>query len=310
MYHFEGLSLATPKNRKIDGVNVVDTEPSKQPNEMRVMCVCGCIVPYAHMFNVGILNGITVHKILYCPNRRKRGFLMKNTQNTNTNTVLVDALVYNNRFASAKLTGEQIGVENFSNFKALVDKLHRASYSAYVVCENSGLQAESTSIDKTEIFNAIREILATIGEVNGHKLYANAEMAIAMIGYSGRRANKDAGELQLCLSRLSNARKELSKYKDINVSDEEHKAKVIAEMESTISALEDEKTELLKTADMRIKQPTRTNSNAFRLDVEHFLARVITGQLAKTLEELDAEEAARKAKRAEAAKARKAKKNA
>jgi hemerythrin-like domain-containing protein len=61
---------------------------------------------------------------------------------------------------------------------------------------------------------------------------------------------------------------------------------------------------------MRIKQPTRTTSNAFRLDVEHYLARAITGQLAKTLEELDAEDADRKAKRAAAAKARKAKKNA
>lgn len=233
---------------------------------------------------------------------------MKNTQNTNK--TLVDALVYNNRFASARVDGEQIGVENFSAYKTLVEKLHRASYSAYVVCENSGLKAESNSIDKTEIFNAIREILALIGEVNEHKLVANAEMAIAMIGYSGRRGNKDSGELQLCLSRLSNARRELSKYENIKVTDEEHKAKVIADMKQAIANLENEKTELLKTADMRIKQPTRTNFNAFRLDVEHFLARAITGQMAKTLEELDAEEAARKAERAARAKARKAKKNA
>ena len=235
---------------------------------------------------------------------------MKNTQTTTTNQALVDALVFNNRFASEKLTGEQIGAENFSAWKTLVEKLHRASYSAYVVCENSGLQAESNSIDKTEIFNAIREILTLVGNVNEHKLVANAEMAIAMIGYSGRRGNKDAGELQLCLSRISNKKRELAKYKEINVTDEDYKANVIANMEKELTALEDEKTELLKTADMRIKQPTRTNFNAFRSDVERFLARVITGQLAKTLEELDAEEAARKAKRAEAAKARKAKKNA
>lgn len=234
---------------------------------------------------------------------------MKNTQNTQ-NKALVDALVFNNRFASAKLTGEQVGAENFSAWKSLVEKLHRASYSAYVVCENSGLKAESNSIDKTEIFNAIREILSLIGNVNEHKLVANAEMAIAMIGYSGRRGNKDSGELQLCLSRISNKKRELAKYKEINVTDEDYKANVIANMESELSALEDEKTELLKTADMRIKQPTRTNFNAFRADVERFLARVITGQMAKTLEELDAEDAARKAKRAEAAKARKAKKNA
>lgn len=234
---------------------------------------------------------------------------MKNTQNTNK--ALVEALVYNNRFASVKVDGEQIGVEAFSSWKSLVDKLHRASYKAYVVCENSGLKAESNSIDKTEIFEAIREILATIGEVNEHKMYANAEMAIAMIGYSGKRANKDAGELQYCISRIRNLKKEISDYEKLNVTDEEYKAQRLAKMNEDMSALEEEKTTLLATADMRIKQPTRTNSNAFRLDVEHFLGRVISGQLAKTLEELDAEDADRKAKRAAAAKTRKAnKKNA
>ena len=233
---------------------------------------------------------------------------MKNTQNTNK--ALVDALIHNNRFASEKVNGEQIGVEAFSAWKTLVDKLHRASYSAYVVCENSGLKAESNSIDKTEIFAAIREILATIGNVNEHKMYANAEMAVAMIGYSGKRANKDAGELQFCLSRIRNLKKELADYKALNVTDAEHKATKLAEMEQSLATLEEEKDTLLKTADMRIKQPTRTTSNAFRLDVEHFLARAITGQQAKTLAELDAEDAERAEKRKAAAKARKAKKNA
>ncbi len=234
---------------------------------------------------------------------------MKNT-NTTTNKALVDALVYNNRFANKSVDGEQITAEGLSTWKGLVDKLHRAAYSAYVVCENSGLKAESNDIDKTEIFNAIREILTNIGEVNSHKMYANAEMAVAVIGYSGKRANKDAPELQYCISRIRNLQKEISDYEKLNVTDAEFKATKLAEMNASLEALEEEKTTLLKTADMRVKQPTRTTSNAFRLDVEHFLARAITGQLAKTLDELDAEDAERKAKRAEAAKARKAKKSA
>lgn len=232
-------------------------------------------------------------------------------KNTNTNKVLVDALVYNNRFANKAIDGEQVTAEGLSNWKNLVDKLHRVAYKAYVVCENSGLKAESTDIDKTEIFAAIREILATVGEVNSHKMYANAEMAVAVIGYSGKRANKDAPELQFCISRIRNLQKEISEYEKLNVTDAEYKANKLAEMNATLETLEDEKATLLKTADMRIKQPTRTSSNAFRLDVEHFLARAITGQLAKTIEELDAEDAERKARRAEAAKKRKAnKKNA
>lgn len=233
---------------------------------------------------------------------------MKNTQNTNK--ALVDALVFNNRFANKSVDGEQITAEGLSAWKVSVDKLHRAAYSAYVVCENSGLKAESNDIDKTEIFNAIREILATIGEVNSHKMYANAEMAVAVIGYSGKRANKDAPELQYCLSRIRNLTKEVSDYEKLNVTDEDYKATKLAEMNASLDALVEEKNELIKTADMRIKQPTRTTANAFRLDVEHFLARAITGQLAKSLEELDAEDAERKAKRAEAAKKRKANKKA
>ena len=231
-------------------------------------------------------------------------------KNTNTNKALVDALVFNNRFANKSVDGEQITAEGLSAWKVLVDKLHRAAYSAYVVCENSGLKAESNDIDKTEIFNAIREILAEIGEVNSHKMYANAEMAIAVIGYSGKRANKDAPELQYCISCIRNKQKEISEYEKLNVTDVEFKAKALADMNKTLEELEDKKATLLKTADMRIKQPTRTTANAFRLDVEHFLARAITGQLAKTLAELDAEDAERKAKRAEAAKRRKANKKA
>ena len=229
-------------------------------------------------------------------------------KNTNTNQALVDALVFNNRFANKSVDGEQITAEGLSAWKASVDKLHRAAYSAYVVCENSGLKAESTDIDKTEIFNAIREILATIGEVNSHKMYANAEMAVAVIGYSGKRANKDAPELQYCLSRIRNLNKEISDYEALNVTDAEFKANRLDAMRADLETLEDQKVGLLKKADMRIKQPTRTTANAFRLDLEHFLARAITGQLAKTLEELDAEDAERKAKRAAAAKARKANK--
>lgn len=233
---------------------------------------------------------------------------MKDTQNINK--ALVDALVFNNRFANKSVNGEQITAEGLSTWKGLVDKLHRAAYSAYVVCENSGLKAESTDIDKTEIFNAIREILATIGNVNGRKMYANAEMAITVIGYAGKRGDKKSPELQYCESCISNLRTELRKYEALNVTDAEFKATRLAEMNASLEGLLEEKRNLIDTPDMKIAQPTRTNEKKFRLEVEHFLARVITGQLAKTLEELDAEEAERAEKRKAAAKARKAKKNA
>ena len=228
--------------------------------------------------------------------------------NTTTNTALVEALVYNNRFASAKVDGEQIGITNFAEWKKLVNDLHRSAYKVYVQCENSGMLAESNSVDKTEVFNCIRAILAFIGDVNEHKLVANAESAVAIIGYSGRRGNVDAPELQFCISRLNNAKREYSNYESLNVDNESYKQNKLADMKKSIDALQEEKSQLLATADMRYKQPTKTTLNSFRLDVEHFFARVISGQLAKTLEELDAEEEARRVARNQRAKARKANK--
>jgi hypothetical protein len=226
---------------------------------------------------------------------------------TNATTILnlADSLVYNNRFANVKLSAEQLSAESFATWKTLVTELHKSAYKVYALCENNGLKAESTSVDKTEVFNAIRNILAVVGDINGHKVYANAETAIAVIGYAGKRANVDAPELQLVKSRISNARRELKTVMQFNSSNKEEN---IANITARITELEAEKTVLMGTADMCHKQPTKSSDSAFRLDVEHFFARVIAGQLAKTPEELEAEELARKEARKAAAKARKANK--
>ena len=222
----------------------------------------------------------------------------------NLNTTLANALVYNNRFATAKLTAEQLGAEDFANWKKLVMGLHRASYAVYCQCENNGMKVESTTVDKSGIYDAMRVILTALGEVNGHKLYANEETAIALVSYAGRRGNVDAPELQYCISCISNAKKELALAENINGYNPE----AIQALKERIETLTDEKAELLATADMRHKQPTKTSDSAFRLDLEHYLARVIVGQMAKTLEELDKEEEERKEARKAKAKARKAEK--
>lgn len=222
-----------------------------------------------------------------------------------TITNIQDVLVLNNRFANVKISAEQLSAESFSNWRSLISDLHRAAYKVYALCENSGMKAESDTIDKTEVFDVLRYILGVIGDVNGHKLYANAEAAIAIISYAGKRANVDAPELQLCKSRIVNTRKELRLAESLNGLDPNY----ISNLKSNLEKLEEEKATLMATADMCHKLPTKTTDNAFRMDVEHFLARIITGQLAKTLEELDAEEAARREARKAAAKARKAAKN-
>ena len=232
-------------------------------------------------------------------------FLMeKNVEKVVTKSTLVDTLVYNNRFATAKLNADQLGAEDFDLWKKMVESLHRSAYKVYCQCENSGMKIADTQVDKTEVFDGIRLILNAIGEINEHPLYANEESAIAIISYAGKRGNVDAPELQLCNSRIRNAKTEITLAKGMNGINPAY----IADLEGKLEALESERTQLLATADMRHKQPTMTSFNAFRLDVEHYFARVISGQMAKTLEQLDAEALARKEERKARAKARKAQK--
>ena len=229
---------------------------------------------------------------------------MTNLEN-NVGNVLVNSLVYNNRFATAKLNAEQLGVENFAQWKTLVSNLHRSAYSIYAQCENNGLKVCDSIVDKTTVYDSIKLILSVIGEVNEHKLYANEEIAIAIIGYAGKRGNADSPELQYCDSCIRGLRNEIKAYENLNVTDKDYKAQKLAEMNDKLDKLLEEKKTLLATADMRIKQPTMTSDSAFRLDIEHIFARAIVGQMAKSLEELDKEVEARKQARKEKAKARK-----
>lgn len=228
-----------------------------------------------------------------------------NKKLTIATTTLQDCLNQNNRFANIRLTADQLGAENLKAWNDLVNTLHSAAYSVYAFCENNGLTVESDSVDKSAVYTAIRAILAEIGEVNGHKLCANEELATLIIGYAGKRANADSPELQLCLSKIRNRQKELAEYENTNGVRPES----IQAMKDEIAKLTEDKQALLSSPDNRIKVATRTTATAFRLDVEHKLARAIADQKAKTWEELEAEaEAKRKERRAKTTAKKQAKK--
>lgn len=221
-----------------------------------------------------------------------------NNNITVSNTTLQNCLINNNRYATLSLTSDQLGDDNLKVWKDLMATLHSSAYTVYAFCENNGLTVDSKSVDKSAVYNALREILATIGEVNGHKLCANEELATLVIGYSGKRANSDSPELQLCLSKLRNRQKELAEYEKTNGVNPDS----IKKMKEEIEALQEEKSALLNSPDNRIKVATRSSANGFRLEVEHKLARAIANQQAKTWEELEAEaEAKRKERRAKTA---------
>lgn len=224
---------------------------------------------------------------------------MKNSTNI---TPIANALVYNNRFANVRLNAEQITAESLKNWRTIVATLHRNAYKVYEYCENNGLKVDSTTVDKTAVFDALRILLNDgIGQVNDHKLYANDEIATLVIGYAGKRANKDDNAVKSITDEINKLRKAINSLDGMAGVNPEH----IAELKADLKAKTDEKSELLKQADMRIKQPTMTTFNAFCLDIEHALARMISGQMAKSLDELDKEEEERRQARREKAKARK-----
>lgn len=221
-------------------------------------------------------------------------------------TALVDCIVDNNRFATRKLTAEQLGAENFRIWKELIADLHKVAYLAYSDCENNDLAVDNPNIDLNPVFDKLRAILAEFGEINGHKVCANAELATLIIGYSGKRGNVDSPELQFCLSKIRNRQQELAKYENTNGVNPE----AIENLKAEIESLQDEKAELLASPDNRIKKPTRATADSFRLEVEHRLGRLIADQKAKSWEELEAEaEAKRKERRAKTKAKAKAKKS-
>ena len=208
-------------------------------------------------------------------------------------TALVNGLVYNNRFANVKISSSQIGDEDMKVWKTLIENLHKAAYSIYELCENNNLQVDSDDVDKSAVFAALRPIMTELGDVNGHRMLANAELATLIIGYSGKRGNSDSPDLQFCLSKIRNRQKELAEYKATNGVNPE----AIQHLEEEIATLEEEKTALLAEPDNRIKKPTRTTSGTFRLEAEHRIARAIAGQQAMSWEALEARDKERKKKK-------------
>lgn len=233
--------------------------------------------------------------------------MSKNLNSNATLTPIADALVFNNRFANVRLNAEQIGAESLKNWKDLMSKLHTAAYNVYVYCENNGLRTEDKQVDRTALCDALRIMLHNgVGEVQGHKLYINDAIITLIVGYAGKRGNKDDDKVKALTEEISKLTKAINAVDGMAGVNPEY----VAELKAKKTAKMEEKSELLKEVDMRIKQPTMTTFATFCLDVEHAIARAISGQLAKSPEELAAEAEARRQARREKEKARKAAKKA
>lgn len=214
-------------------------------------------------------------------------------------TAFMDCLVDNNRFKSHIINAEQIGSEDLRVWTGLVADLHKAAYKVYEAQENHA----DTKAPKDALYANVKVILAAIGDLelvdkdgNKHKAPVtiddkfSADLADLCSNYAGKIGSDKAPALQLVESRLSNARTMLNKYKKLNGINPD----TITALENEIEELNDERADLMNTADMCKDKPVMTSPNAFRKAFEHHLARTITGQKAKSWEEYEEEKAAKK----------------
>lgn len=191
------------------------------------------------------------------------------------------------------------------DWKSAMENLRRAAYTVNAFCESSNLRVEDEQVDKSAVHTAIRDILALIGDVKGHKMYSNDAIACNVISYAGKEVTEKSAQLKDVEDNIRATRNYLRTVTPANSTEEFRKS-----FQQKLDNLLAQKKELESTEGHATSEPGRQEYPAFASKVENRLARAINEQNAKTNEQLDAEEAERKARRNAAAKARKAAKKA
>lgn len=196
-------------------------------------------------------------------------------------------LIEMNRYANKKVDAKSIGAEALSEWKTAVSILRWSAYKAFQKYTLTAGKESAEAVNLDEVYTDTRRLLAVLGDVNGSKLYANAELVALIVAKSGREVNENSSELQTVLDDIKNA-----------------------EDEESLSVLKEQKKALIDTVDNRHKIATIATENTFRLAVEHIIANIIMEQGAEDPAVIMAREEARKEARKAANKARRQEKRA
>ena len=228
-------------------------------------------------------------------------------KNNNIIPELANALALSNRMEKKfTISGEHIGATNIPVWHNAMHKLHGEAYKIVCNAHNNDLTKVDETVDKTSLYGAIREILALIGEVNGHKLACNEHFAIIAIAECAKSYDEFHGEALTVKSQLTNVRKQIRDIEDITEGiNKEYRENLFKQEERLANRL----AELKAMPDMVTCEFTKVSDKAFRSAIEHALGAIINGQKMKTWEELEAEAKAKKEERnRKTAERRKAKK--
>lgn len=232
---------------------------------------------------------------------------MKNTITTIPN--LAESISAMGQFKKSRtITGNDIGVINNATLISVETRIWREAYHLIAVYHDNDLSATPIpNADKEPLYGAIRDLFTMLGPVNGHPLMVNDAVATMAMTMACKTVNVAHDRCEVAESERKNYRKRLNEYmKAPNGVNPD----AIKECHDAIEALNAEIKDLEQIPGMKTVEFTRVAFNAFRGDFEHYMADVINGQLAKSSEQLDAEEAARKEARKQAKKAKAAAKKA
>ena len=234
---------------------------------------------------------------------------MNTNPNTNSNSIIAQALSYNRQLKNAKISAKDIGDYALArNWQNAVKALRMPAYT--VAAHRHDIMARpaevAEKIDQTPLYTALRTVLDLIGEVNGEKLNVK-NCAEAVIGAASCYR---AIDLTPEMAHARNMLREANKAKNDAKTEEE-----FAQAKSVWELWKDEVKRLESEPGNCEKHFEAQKENAFVNAVEMLLGDAINGQMAKSAETILAEELARKEARkaarkdAKAAKAAKAQAN-
>ena len=196
--------------------------------------------------------------------------------------------------AKARINATKVGIDVFAEWRVAENNAFEAFYRYADARRKSARMGENAVIDAEIVNNAfvaLRKLLALIGDVNGHKVFANDAMLNAVSGCTMVIKKPLAGEALTQDSIVRNLREQVNNiHAGMNP---EYVAKITNDYEIAKVRL----AELKKVEGSCTTVHERVSNNAFYLALENELATIVNEQDATPWEELEAAAAARKAER-------------
>lgn len=208
--------------------------------------------------------------------------------NTITNTLLVKKTIANT--GARRLTGDDIGAENFAKWKLACENLYRECYK-YERTKVMYALDRVDEINATNVFNALKVLLELLGEVNGHAIERNQVMLDMLSHLAITRKAELVGRAGEIKSELDIIRKQL---REVSTG---MNADYVESLEQKFEELTEELRIAKKQTESANPYPSIVSFNTFRGKLEDALVMIIEKQEAKSWEELEAIKQAKKAER-------------